>query len=175
MRALARVFLDVLSADFTWLSLDSRDWAFMFSVHLVPSPQPSAFYLNLCTIHISASPFECAPVLLAGRTLERTFMDYELAKELKDAGFPQFGDHRERKGDMLGVGSGSGACYILTLEELIEECGNLEALTCEHGVTCDEWVASTFHSPHFHALGLTPTEAVARLWLALHGNGGASA
>jgi len=96
-------------------------------------------------------------------------MNYELCKKLKDAGFPQqkFGygtSHHHKQGDV---------CYIPTLSELIEACGErgMFALTREQGEDCWVWTATT---PHLTArelvsgTGSTPEEAVAKLWLTLN-------
>jgi hypothetical protein len=117
----------------------------------------------------------------SGRTFERTIMEYALAKQLKDAGF-----HAQ-------VYKGSPAAeerhhaIIPTLEELIEACGEdfiqLELAEIELGKWCAQggWdeqdVKDVGHcrTPKHDAFGATPTEAVARLWLALHANGDASA
>jgi hypothetical protein len=111
-------------------------------------------------------------------------MDYELAKQLKGAGFPQFGNSsfafiKTENGWMM-----SGNCefwqhvehvYTPTLEELIEACG--KPIWIE-GSTIPEflWMAGRgkgMNTPL--GKGSTPTEAVAHLWLALHANGDASA
>jgi len=76
------------------------------------------------------SPFECAPSRLARRTFERN-VDYELAKQLKDAEFPQTdqqGEYNEHKvawiqATTLGIGEQErfATCVrIPTLEELLE-------------------------------------------------------
>lgn len=105
-------------------------------------------------------------------------MDYELAKELKDAGFPQgpaSGDHHdggnwiddERRAYYHAVDSET-ECYIPTLSELIEACGWGVVLETHYpsGATAmkktnngkeTDWIGGT-----------TPEEAVARLWLALN-------
>ena len=97
-------------------------------------------------------------------------MDYELSKKLKEAGFPkdytQWDDHDEellvQTWDMYGSG------YSPTLEELIKACGkDFESLYTEGKF---EWSASGWKGdPQFQEsqVGSTPTEAVARLWLAL--------
>lgn len=88
-------------------------------------------------------------------------MNYELVKELKDAGFP-FAQYRPKH-----------QTTDPTLSELIEACGGGVLLWgCEfHG-----WYASEQLCPARHTLkdtidaepqGSTPEEAVARLWLAL--------
>ncbi|HMF20559.1 MAG TPA: hypothetical protein VKG24_00315 [Pseudolabrys sp.] len=89
-------------------------------------------------------------------------MDYELAKCLMDAGFPQIG-----KGRLIGspnklVWRTGDRVYVPTLEELIEACGkNFGALDKEH----DGWLASA--NCDQSCAGETPAEAVARLWLLL--------
>ena len=92
-------------------------------------------------------------------------MDNELAKELKEAGFPQ-AIHYNSGGvaDYLETGA-NGKTQIVsvpTLEELIETCG-----------TDFHWVGRVSYAPFLargqimQATGHTPIEAVARLWLAL--------
>ena len=89
-------------------------------------------------------------------------MEYELAKCLMDAGFPQIG-----KGRLIGspnklVWRSSDRVYVPTLEELIEACGmNFGSLDKRH----DGWLASANYDQCCFAE--TPVEAVARLWLAL--------
>ena len=89
-------------------------------------------------------------------------MDYELAKSLMDAGFPQIG-----KGSLIGspdklVWRSGDRVYVPTLEELIEACGkNFGSLDKQH----DGWLAYANYDQSCFAE--TPTEAVARLWLAL--------
>lgn len=96
-------------------------------------------------------------------------MKYELAKELKDAGFPQ-----KATGNVQGDAQGAARfdddnwAYAPTLEELIEACGDgrmyaLSFIDDERG----RWVA---HDDHIilEGWGASPTEAVARLWLALN-------
>lgn len=81
---------------------------------------------------------------------------YELALELKKAGFPQL-----EEGDYVSIPS---------LEQLIEACGEkLNGLINKGGV----WIATGgehrgFYGDDFVPVGKTPTEAVARLWLALN-------
>ena len=48
-------------------------------------------------------------------------MNYELAKKLKDAGFPQW--NHQKKGDVFCKGT-KKECYIPILEELIEAIGD---------------------------------------------------
>ncbi len=89
-------------------------------------------------------------------------MDYELAKSLMDAGFPQTG-----KGSLIGslnklVWRSSDRVYVPTLEELIEACGeNFCSLEKRH----DGWLA--YATCNQSCFAETPAEAVARLWLTL--------
>lgn len=82
-------------------------------------------------------------------------MDYNLAKQLKDRGFPQ----------MDGRYLNNGEVYVPTLEELIEACGTEfgRFIRQEH----DSWIASSETNKET-GYGSTPTEAVAKLWLALN-------
>lgn len=104
-------------------------------------------------------------------------MNYELAKQLKDAGFPQKGE------GIFEGGEGTDELpdvYSPTLEELIEACG--DRLMSVHRTVparvekSDHWGAEAYFEtgpddePRGSQLGLgqTPTEAVAKLWLALN-------
>lgn len=96
-------------------------------------------------------------------------MNYELAKELKDAGFPfDFGN-----ATVLDVfPSYTSFDRTPNLEELIEACGNeftnLSRTFLKDGTTTDskeKWAALGMSIPDSY--GITPKEAVARLWLAL--------
>lgn len=114
-------------------------------------------------------------------------MNYELAKELKDAGFPQ--KKLEISGvyagickhGMYGFSEGRESCdcgeeetvHFPTLEELIEACGDgFDGLMSQKRVSdsLGEWVAmkDRYKSLDECFFGKTPTEAVARLWLALN-------
>lgn len=92
-------------------------------------------------------------------------MTYELAKELKDAGFPQ------------GLPRGLNDVYFPTLSEIIEACGDrfvkLEKSTRQTGEReiSDCWVAmGLLQEPkeYIARQGATPEESVARLWLLLN-------
>lgn len=93
-------------------------------------------------------------------------MTYELAKELKDAGFPQYTgvDCRHTPPAIQTAGERvEESVYFPTLSELIEACGNerIEMVRPVLGlweVRTSEWKTN----------GSTPEEAVARLWLALN-------
>lgn len=102
-------------------------------------------------------------------------MKYELAKKLKDAGFPQkfiFPDDLELKARVAMARDEDIVTYP-NLSELIEACGDgFEYLNRVHG---GGWVAGTHDTPIEGTLGVsnfengtTPEEAVANLWLALH-------
>jgi hypothetical protein len=89
-------------------------------------------------------------------------MDYDLAKSLTDAVFPQIG-----KGSLIGplnklVWRSDDRVYVPSLEELIEACGeNFGSLDKPD----DGWLARANGDQHCFAG--TPAEAVARLWLTL--------
>lgn len=114
-------------------------------------------------------------------------MNYELAKELKDAGFPQLykiGCWFFRNGDVLRTSltneyqpmmftdpehfrpSDTVDLYVPTLEELIEACG-ANLLGLGHNAIFQTWRAMSVKTS-IEGVGATPTEAVAHLWLALH-------
>lgn len=87
-------------------------------------------------------------------------MNYELAKKLKDAGFPQTDDEQRTANHPDGV---SDWAYCPTLEELIEACGNtFDALIFNAD---GRWTCSGSGSI---VEGDTPEEAVANLYLKLH-------
>lgn len=104
-------------------------------------------------------------------------MNYELAKKLKDAGFPM----KETFSGIDQLPSGNRAYYDQehkispTLSELIEACGDkFEYLNRVHGGT-DSWFAGTQDdyagtemSIFQGEKGSTPEEAVANLWLDLN-------
>jgi hypothetical protein len=102
-------------------------------------------------------------------------MHHDLARELKEAGFPNIGDVQHRQGRTFLSPDGTERIYSLgdeaptdnwfvpTLSELIEACGEVD-LHLQHFVGAD-WGASggpeVGHGP-------TAEEAVARLWLAIN-------
>lgn len=110
-------------------------------------------------------------------------MNYELAKKLKDAGFPQKNQEREKEHEWVCQHAPGGhivtaecdRCYQPTLSELIEACGEdfweLQRLTVP---PYPRWYAEA-HFPYLTndgiesvcVDGLTAEEAVAKLWLAL--------
>jgi hypothetical protein len=95
-------------------------------------------------------------------------MDNQLAKQLKQAGFPQSIHYNERGvADYLETDA-NGKTHIVsvpTLEELVEACGvdfhSVERFSYAPFLARGRQIMQT--------KGQTPTEAVARLWLALHG------
>jgi len=102
-------------------------------------------------------------------------MNYELAKELKDAGFPQQlwtgQSYYYEGGDNALLSDGfqenenvSDKIKIPTLSELIEACGEGAFMLLNKG-DGTYWVAALNGKG---AEGITPEEAVARLWLALN-------
>ena len=110
-------------------------------------------------------------------------MDYALAKELEDAGFPQPGRGSDYDGIMLHTPNCKGwdgpsdctyetRAYAPTLYELIEACGkkfmSLRKVWNENGEICN-WIAEADDGPNPTAtIGTTLEEAVARLWLQLN-------
>jgi hypothetical protein len=83
-------------------------------------------------------------------------MDYELAVQLKEAGFPIKKHLITRyKRDVA----------VPTLEELIDACG--EDLSALNQISKQEWFVSSISQGNGVVFS-TPIEAVARLWLALH-------
>lgn len=98
-------------------------------------------------------------------------MDHELAKQLKDAGFPQIGSKWKflKEGmeceiypSPIGV---KEPCYCVpTLEKLIEACGHVRLDYFPKGNS----FANCCDRPHHKQTGKTPEEAVANLYLALN-------
>lgn len=96
-------------------------------------------------------------------------MEYKLAQELKDAGYPQipqndFYHERDKNGKEI-----DDSVTKPTLSELIEACIELipdkflDIQSREY--TTEQWVAT---SSWILTSGKTPEEAVAKLWLALN-------
>lgn len=86
-------------------------------------------------------------------------MDYQLAKQLEAAGWPQVGRGRWIS-DPAGLVA-RGRIYAPTLEELIEACGpSLVGLRrAENG----RWMA--YGTAGITIVGNTPAEVAARMWL----------
>lgn len=89
-------------------------------------------------------------------------MNYELAKKLKDAGFP-IPIHGQ-------VMESEKETYYPTLEELIEECGNhfISLEKFGHKFKANAYIENDRIGDQLHVNGETPSEAVANLYLALH-------
>jgi len=109
-------------------------------------------------------------------------MNYELAKQLKDAGFSQELKHGTMiDGEDCDV-CGNHVYYVPTLSELIEACGEERTIRIQSYWEGNDlrWQADTcgnfapWDNAHVSEVGSTPEEAVARLWLALNPNASAS-
>ena len=92
-------------------------------------------------------------------------MDYKLAKQLKDAGFPQnsagafiFKDNIPKKEPVL----------VPILSKLIEACGDRFFRLVNFNGDSDATWQSEAHNFEGHGQGKTPEEAVAKLWLKLN-------
>ncbi len=106
-------------------------------------------------------------------------MDYELAKKLKDAGFPQVPNYNS-KGNLVGFGlygkelkneNWGVITSVPALSELIEVCGDrFGSLSLFHGG--EGWIAESFEDGGIVSVKTdfykTPEEAVANLWLELN-------
>lgn len=102
-------------------------------------------------------------------------MDYVLAKELKDAGFPQKPylevEEKTIRGSNITVKfAPTDNVTYSTLSELIEACGMTfhSLIRTEKGWDACEWVEPFSDNFASRVSGSSPEEAVARLWLALH-------
>lgn len=95
-------------------------------------------------------------------------MNYELAKQLKDAGFPQKHEPFCVKIPMELDTLGNQIRYFMpSLSELIEACGDrLQAL--ERTGLGWRALVSPIRESAMGIHGLTPEEAVANLWLKIH-------
>jgi hypothetical protein len=91
-------------------------------------------------------------------------VDYELAKQLKDAGFHQAGQGRRLGPSNALTWRAHELVYVPTLEELIDACGDTKlTLYRVHPLHPEKrWATSYEHKPC-----KTPLEAMARTWLAL--------
>ncbi len=90
-------------------------------------------------------------------------MNYQLAKQLKDAGFPQGvkEDHRPELVKKLIEND----VFLPSLEDLVDACGPSDNYT----VTLNMWgdFTTAIKGKHLES-GDTPIEAVAKLWLKLN-------
>lgn len=103
-------------------------------------------------------------------------MNYELAKELREAGFPQkgMGTFSRHRKDIDEQYVEVNEIYIPTLSELIEACGEkfIQLTRTDDG----EWIcAGNISEDRINIdkalrdeFEKTPEEAMARLWLALN-------
>lgn len=105
-------------------------------------------------------------------------MNYELAQELKDAGFPQLGNgQRECQHTVNGYdhtklnGTECDSTYYPTLSELIEACVGyfclFELRYWSNKHLTMHWWATAWDTKdkNYDTGGTTPEEAVTRLWL----------
>lgn len=104
-------------------------------------------------------------------------MKYELAKQLKESGFPQkpkgfcvFWDVKYERFGYLNAGEETRIneeYYIKfpSLSELIEACGDGFLSLSRHA---NIWQTNFVNGMGGETAGTTPEEAVANLWLALH-------
>jgi hypothetical protein len=96
-------------------------------------------------------------------------MDYELAKQLYDAGFPQGGNGNWVYPPDNLVSRHADRVYVPTLEELIRACGRRFFALTHFDSASDSFSAEAYTSKGIpKTKGYTPSEAVAKLWLALH-------
>lgn len=102
-------------------------------------------------------------------------MTYELAKQLKDAGFLQDGDGSHSEGEtdfFLDYEFKQKNVYYPTLSELIESCGEEFVLEKVNSGGLHQWTAGTFIDRNGEIecaqTGETSEEAVAKLYLALN-------
>lgn len=112
-------------------------------------------------------------------------MNYELAKQLKEAGFPQTGqgwmfieiEGQDLPDEVWNADAAWSGIYSVnikapTLEELIEACGGeLHCLVHTIDEGKDFWSAGKDNIAQNWHNALTPNEAVARLYIALKKNG----
>ncbi len=110
----------------------------------------------------------------SGRLCYRPRMIYSLAKELKEAGFPQGGNGSWVFPPEKIIARSSDRVYAPTLSELMEGCGGNEKtglwLQQESSPTGIYWGSGRgLDGQQICGSGSTPEEAIARLWLALWG------
>jgi len=103
-------------------------------------------------------------------------MNYELAKQLSEAGFPQECSYPSEiySDEERGDGTIEGGFFYRkpTLSELIEACltkkGDEIQLNIGEGSSVHKWDFSDDDGTPYSFIGRTPEEAVANLWLALN-------
>jgi hypothetical protein len=114
--------------------------------------------------------------MVVAQTHSAPHMNYDLAKQLKECGFPQFGGGRwiDPSGNTK-ISHGTDDSYLPTLSEIIEACGEdfagLGRNKFENGEV--KWLASQNIDKFGNWLGRyghgsSPEIAVAKLWIALH-------
>ena len=97
-------------------------------------------------------------------------MNYDLAKQLRDAGFPQGGKGGRAFPPDAVLARMTDRVYLPTLSDLIEACGEIfQAL--RHPAQGGWQAFSVIERAGGMEIGIgeTPDEAVARLWLTLRG------
>ena len=96
-------------------------------------------------------------------------MTYELAKQLKEAGFPVKEITADSTDTDLSHISEDGQWYLPTLSELIEACGESFGYLDK---SFTQWIAGSnmqkSQVPDAQGTASSPEEAVARLWLGLN-------
>lgn len=95
-------------------------------------------------------------------------IDYKLALELKEAGFPgseQWGHISDENNKHVGFVNKYGTYEVPTLSELVEGCGDFFKKLIRF--SDDDWWAGFYEHKYFES-GKTPEEAVAKLWLKLN-------
>ena len=91
-------------------------------------------------------------------------MNYELAKKLAEAGFPQHGNGSWLVPPDTLVVWRTDRVYVPTLSELIQACGVNFLMLSQR----DPGAWGAVGNPYQEVRGNSPEEAVARLWLGLH-------
>jgi hypothetical protein len=98
-------------------------------------------------------------------------MNYQMAKQLYDAGFPQGGNGSWLLPPSQLVSRRSDRVYEPTLSELIVACGPAFASIVRHADGTFR-ASGTGGAARWHdVVSASPEEAVARLWLALTNEG----
>ena len=94
-------------------------------------------------------------------------MNYDLAKKLMEAGFPQTGKGKRVAPPDTLVARRDDFVYVPTLAELLTGCGFEMITLC--GKQGERWLAMYGDKvEEAEAEGATPEEALALLWLALN-------
>lgn len=89
-------------------------------------------------------------------------MDYKIAKQLKEVGFPQ-----PKNGELVhGIPWEEEDCYHPTLSELVDACAVAIVITIQP----DGYTSIGYECVEYD--GKTPEDAVAKLYIKLHGTYG---